>query len=355
MAGRGIDQILQHPCDPVIEEGYATSALDYVHIAEQANGPIPRRVDPSYIWGAALDELRRTPADARIINLETSITRSTTFAPKGINYRMSPENADCLQAASIDCCVLANNHVLDFGRAGLLDTLDSLHGRNIRFAGAGRSLAQAAAPAILPVDTRARIVVLAYGSVTSGIPRDWAATQDRAGIALLTDLSDASVARVAERVMQVRQAGDVVIVSIHWGANWGYDIEQEQLRFAHALLERAPVSVIHGHSSHHPKAIEPYRNRLILYGCGDFLNDYEGISGYEQFRGDLALMYFVEIDIASADVVSLTMAPLQIRRLQLRPASSIDVNWLSRTLDRQCRRFAARVELTPEGRLALVS
>ena len=61
--------------------------------------------------------------DARIINLETAVTRSHDRANKGINYRMSPENAECLVAAGIDCCVLANNHVLDWGRAGLLETL----------------------------------------------------------------------------------------------------------------------------------------------------------------------------------------------------------------------------------------
>jgi poly-gamma-glutamate capsule biosynthesis protein CapA/YwtB (metallophosphatase superfamily) len=61
----------------------------------------------------------------------------------------------------------------------------------------------------------------------------------------------------------------------------------------------------HGHSSHHTKAIEIYRSRLILYGCGDFLNDYEGIGGYEEFRDDLALMYFPDMDPTSAVLVAL--------------------------------------------------
>src|SRR6266545_2275320 len=113
MTGRGIDQVLSHPSIPELHEGYARSAMDYVRLAEEANGPIPRCVDPTYVWGAALDELNRAQPDARIVNLETSITRSEDFVPKGINYRMSPEDADCLAAATIDCCVLANNHVLD--------------------------------------------------------------------------------------------------------------------------------------------------------------------------------------------------------------------------------------------------
>ena len=62
---------------------------------------------------------------------------------------------------------------------------------------------------------------------------------------------------------------------------------------------------MHGHSSHHVKAIEVFRGRLILYGCGDFLTDYEGVGGYEEFRGDLALMYFVELDSGTGELVGL--------------------------------------------------
>ena len=140
MIGRGIDQVLPRPCNPILYESYVHSALDYVRLAEEANGAIPRPVALSYIWGAALDELNRVQPDVRIINLETAITHSEDFAPKGINYRISPENADCLTAAGIDCCVLANNHVLDWGRAGLLDTLTTLERLQIKSAGAGRNL-----------------------------------------------------------------------------------------------------------------------------------------------------------------------------------------------------------------------
>jgi len=80
MTGRGIDQILPHPCTPELHERYVKSAKDYVQLAEKANGPIPRRVSPSYIWGAALDEFRRSCPHVRIINLETSITHSEDFA-----------------------------------------------------------------------------------------------------------------------------------------------------------------------------------------------------------------------------------------------------------------------------------
>ncbi|HME84067.1 MAG TPA: CapA family protein [Roseiarcus sp.] len=104
MTGRGIDQALPHPCSPILHESYVESALDYVRLAERANGPVPRPVDFAYVWGAALAEWHRAQPHARVFNLETSITRSDAFEPKGINYRMSPENGPCLSAAGLDCC-----------------------------------------------------------------------------------------------------------------------------------------------------------------------------------------------------------------------------------------------------------
>ena len=349
MTGRGIDQMLPHPCDPQLHEDYATSALHYVRLAERSAGPIPRNVAPSYFWGAALDEFNRTRPDVRIINLETSITRSEDYAPKGINYRMSSENAQCFAAAGIDCCVLANNHVLDWGHAGLLDTLATLARLKIKTAGAGRNLAQASAPAMLNVPNKGRVLVFALAVVTSGTPPSWAATQEAPGVNLLTELSAASVARIADQVARLRQPGDVVIVSIHWGPNWGYEIPDEQRRFAHAVIDQAGVSIVHGHSSHHPKAIEVYRNRLILYGCGDFLNDYEGIRGYEEFRDDLGLMYFADISSSSMELEALEIIPLQIRQFRLIRPTIQDVDWVRQMLDLESQRFGTRVATSDAG------
>jgi poly-gamma-glutamate capsule biosynthesis protein CapA/YwtB (metallophosphatase superfamily) len=353
MTGRGIDQILPHPCDPVLHEDYVQSAVHYVELAETANGPIARQVDPAYVWGAALDEFRRIRPDARIINLETSITRSEDYVPKGINYRMSPENASCLEAAAIDCCVLGNNHVLDWGRCGLLDTLSSLEHLHIRTAGAARDLTEASAPAVLDIAGKPRVPVFSFGCVTSGIPRSWGATSKRPGVNLLTEISENSVSRVAEKIARVRGPGELVVVSVHWGPNWGYDIPEAQRSFAHMLIDRAGVSIVHGHSSHHPKAIEVYRDHLILYGCGDFLNDYEGISGYEKYRDDLVLMYFADMDSAGI-LTALEIVPLQIRKFQLVYPSKNDVCWMQQTLDRESRNFNAGVEMRSDGHLAFL-
>jgi poly-gamma-glutamate synthesis protein (capsule biosynthesis protein) len=353
MTGRGIDQILPHPCDPALHESHVGSALDYVRLAEDVNGPIPRPQGLSYVWGVALGELDRARPDARIVNLETSITRSDDYVPKGINYRMSPENAGCLAAAGIDCCVLANNHVLDWGRAGLLDTLQTLDRLRIRRAGAGRDDAEASAPAIVDIAGKGRVVVFAFAATTSGVPLRWAATRDQPGVNLLTDLSDATLAQVVEGISRARRPGDVTIASIHWGPNWGYEVPAAQARFARALVDRAGVAIVHGHSSHHPKPIEVHRNRLILHGCGDFLNDYEGIGGYEAFRGDLPLMFFADVDPATGELVALELVPLQIRRFQLVHAVRADQDWLLRRLNEVSQRYGTRLEPGPDGRFFL--
>src|SRR5690606_34033792 len=155
------------------------NALAYVHLAEEANGPIPRPVDYSWPWGEALAVLDEAAPDARVVNLETGITRSDDFAPgKGVHYRMNPENLPCLTAAEPDVCVLANNHALDFGTRGLKETLAALAAAGLRTAGAGRNAEEARRPAIVPTASGSRVLVFSFGTPSSGIPRSWAARKD---------------------------------------------------------------------------------------------------------------------------------------------------------------------------------
>ncbi|MBI4446319.1 MAG: CapA family protein [Acidobacteria bacterium] len=327
MTGRGIDQILPHPVDPALYEPYVRDACEYVQFAETVNGRIPRPVDFNYIWGDALGELNRAGANARIVNLETAITCATEPCLKGINYRMSPQNIGCITAAGIDCCCLANNHILDWTDRGLIETLETLDGACVSHTGAGHNIREAAAPALLDLAGQGRILIFAVGSTTSGIPADWAAAEDRPGIHLVEDLSENTASRLARAMTSSRKPGDVIVVSIHWGGNWGYEIPDEHINFAHRLIDEG-VDLVHGHSSHHVKALEVYQERLILYGCGDFLTDYEGITGYEKFRGDLALMYFARLEPGVGRLVGLRMVPLQSKRFQLHCVSATEARWL---------------------------
>ncbi|KTG17528.1 poly-gamma-glutamate biosynthesis protein [Guyparkeria sp. XI15] len=341
MLGRGIDQILPSPSDPILYEDYIKDARGYVRLAERVNGPVPRAVDPGYIWGAARETLA-DPACRRILNLETAITTSDTPWPdKGINYRMYPGNIAYLAAIAPDCLVLANNHLLDWGRAGLIETLEALEAAGIPTVGAGRDREAAERPVVLPGADGKRLLVFAAGHRDSGIPSDWAATESRPGVHYLPDLDEVTIRRLAGQIESQRQPGDTVVFSIHWGSNWGYQIPEAHRRFAHDLIDETGVDVVHGHSSHHPRAFEVHNERLILYGCGDLLNDYEGIGGTTPYRSDLALLYRPTLD--GGRLSRLELDPFVIRRLQLQSCSGPDREWLVGMLDRQAQRFGGHV------------
>jgi poly-gamma-glutamate synthesis protein (capsule biosynthesis protein) len=352
MTGRGIDQILPHPGDPRLYEPWVSDAGTYVRLAEAANGPIPRPVGPAYIWGDALEILKASAPDVRLVNLETAVTRSgTPWAGKDIHYRMHPDNIACLTAAGLSCAVLANNHVLDWGRAGLDETVESLQRAGIQTAGAGYDRDAAQAPAVLDVPGRGRLLVFSFGLGDSGIPADWGATPQCPGVARLEDLSAQTVQELAGLIGRVKRPRDLVLLSIHWGGNWGYRVPPQHRRFAHALIEEAGVDLVHGHSSHHPRGIEVWKGKLILYGCGDFLNDYEGIEGYEEFRGDLTLMYLPTLDLRSGRLLAMDMHPLQIRCLRLNRATPQDARWMGEVLARESAALDIAIRLDIDGRL----
>ena len=185
------------------------------------------------------------------------------------------------------------------------------------------------------------------------VPQDWRATAEASGVNWLESLSREGADRISERIAADRHAADRVVVSIHWGGNWGYEVCREEREFAHRLIDAGAVDVVHGHSSHHPRGIEAYRHKLILYGCGDFLNDYEGIAGYESFRPELTLMYFLELDAGSGDLERLTLVPMSVHRLRIQHAPAEASRWLARTMDRECRRLGARVTRQGNGTLSL--
>ena len=257
-----------------------------------------------------------------------------------------------MAVARPDVCALANNHVLDFGRQGLRETLGSLAGAGLAAAGAGLHEARARHPVAVRLPGGGRALVFSCGTLCSGIPPDWAATATRSGVDLLPSLSPANADALIARTQAARQPGDIVVVSIHWGSNWGYQVYGDQVRFARRLIDGG-VDLVHGHSSHHPRPIEVYRGKLVLYGCGDCIDDYEGITGYENYRDDLRLLYFASVAPGTGELAALVMVPMQARNMRLRHASAADAGWLAATLDEISRGFGSRIERQSGGRLIL--
>ena len=265
----------------------------------------------------------------RVRGFTTGCTQRTSGRPQGSRNRL---------------LVLANNHTADLGFRGLLETLQTLRRAGIKSAGAGDTAAEAAAPAILEAAPGVRLLVFGYAMNSAGVPASWAAGASSAGVNFLTDLSPETCAATIESIRRQSRPEDLVIFSVHWGSNWGYDVPDEQIDFARGLIDSGAVDIVHGHSSHHVRPVEVYKGKLIVYGAGDFLNDYEGIEGNEFYRDDLTLMYFPTLDARTGELVRLRMVPLQIFRFSLRRASAADATWLGKVITRESGQFGTRIK-----------
>ena len=220
--------------------------------------------------------------------------------------------------------------------------------------GARRDAGQARRPAAGPVPGGGRVVIFSCGTGSSGIPAGWTAAPGRAGIDILPGLSDATADELIGRARAAKGPGDVVVVSVHWGSNWGYAVGPDQARFAHRLIGGG-VDLIHGHSSHHPRPAGVFGGKLILYGCGDCIDDDEGITGHERYRDDLRLLYFASLQPGTGTLAALRMAPMRASKLRLHRAAEADARWPGTVMQRASRRFGSRVDLGPDGLLALRS
>ena len=349
MTGRGIDQAFARHASSELFEPWVRDAREYLELARQVNGPLPLPIGHDYVWGEALAVLEREPPHLRLVNLETAVTSSGRAWPgKGIHYRMHPANVGVLAAARIDCCVLANNHVMDWGRGGLADTLATLSGAGIRTAGAGADAEAAGAPAILPLPGGGRLLVFARGTRSSGVPADWAAGRRPAGVSMVEpDLRSADA--LAAEVLSARQPGDLVVVSLHWGENRVARVPDAHRVFARRLIDAGAADLVHGHSSHHPLPIEVHRGRLILYGCGDLINDYEGIAPRGEPRSDIGCVYIAALARQGGLLGGLRIVPMQLRRFRLSVPDPETVDWLARLLDGGGREFGTSIEADPRG------
>jgi poly-gamma-glutamate synthesis protein (capsule biosynthesis protein) len=180
------------------------------------------------------------------------------------------------------------------------------------------------------------VLVFSLAAVSSGTPQAWAATADRPGVNLIA-LTENDVGCLQRYVASIKRPGDIVVASIHWGGNFSHQLEPKQQNFAKALIDRAGIDLIHGHSSHHVSAIEVYNGKLILFGCGDLINDYEGIPKSperQSLRPDLGLIYCIRLNAETGRLASLRMRPMQMRQMRVQRADESDAAWLCAALNR---------------------
>lgn len=360
MTGQGISPLVPPAGSPLLRS--MRSALDYVHDAGAAPGAgradasapdqLPRPVCFEYPWGDALPLLRKEAPDLRLANLEACITARGTPASPQIHARLPPRQLPVLAALGVQGVVLAGPHALDWGPHGLHDTLHCLRQAGIRGVGAGHDSAEAAREAQWPLPGQGRLRLLAYGHASCGVAATAAAARRRPGINWLRGLDADAVAAIAARVAAQRREGDIVVVSLHWGPHWGYEVTPEQRGFAQALVDVAGVDLVWGQASRHPRPIEVHHGRLILYGVGTFLKDAAGAAGHEQLRPELAALYLPRL-AADGRLLELRLWPLRVHLFRLKRASASEGQWLARALGTACRYLGTALAPRGDGSLRL--
>ncbi|TFD13099.1 CapA family protein [Cryobacterium sp. TMT4-10] len=285
--------------------------LGDVMLGRLVNEHLAESADPAFPWGDTLPVL--ADADLRIGNLECVLSDDGTPWPgKVFHFRSATRNAGCLTAAGIDIVSLANNHVLDYGTGALEDMLGTLDRYRIGRAGAGRDEDEARRPAYWRNDE----ATVGFIAVTDNEP-GWVAGPGHPGVHYVpVDLPDARVDDLLRLVRQISGRVDLLIVSAHWGGNWGRSVPAEHRVFAHAMID-AGAGVVYGHSPHIVRAVEVYRSRPIIYSAGDFVDDY-AVDPVE--RNDQTFVFVLET--SGAVPRALRLYPTRIVGFQARLAGA---------------------------------
>ena len=315
MLGRLIDQLMPEHVENAHDAASAEKFIE-AYPTDLSKG----NYTPSSPWSTTLPLL--TTSDLTLINLETSVTTSNTPWPdKVFNYRMHPANlAPILHAGGINYAGLANNHTLDFGIKGLRETINTLKEANVAFAGIGESAHEACKPAVLHLSKAGHEnehEVHVYSA--SDHPRSW---ESIPGFHFL-DYTPETRSRLRTLLSSSKKPA-LKIFSVHWGPNYKWSPDSKITSLAHFLIDECGVDIVHGHSAHHVQGVEVYKGKLVLYGCGDFVDDY---AVNREFRNDLGALWRVfvtEDDDGGLKLDRLEVLPTRVEKFGARLLDRMD-------------------------------
>ncbi len=294
-----------------------------------------------YPWGDVLPLLQG--ADLFLINLECALTSCQVpwhdGEYKAFYFRADPAVVETLKAARVDLACVANNHSLDFGYQGLLETLRLLDQAGIGHAGAGPDLASARAPAVLTAKGY-RVGVVAFADY----PQAWAATETSPGINYLpVSLDPRDFSPVQAALKAARAQSDMVIFTIHWGPNMRVRPPQTFKEFARRVMD-AGADVFWGHSAHLVQGVEVYKGKPILYDTGDFVDDY-AVDPWE--RNDLSALFLLQARPPLVEAIQ--VVPVRIEEMQVNLAQGREREWFVRRFVGLCAEMGTAVQVGAEG------
>lgn len=205
-------------------------------------------------------------ADLVCANLENPVAvggRPDPVQEPQVTFRAHPRTLDVLKTLGVDLVALGNNHMLDYGEAALVETLEHLDDAGIKRVGAGRNYEEANRPLLLERHGR-RFAFLSYVFIYSANTR--MATRRQAGV------SDHRLHRILPLIRELTRGGYEVVVMIHWGFEYRFFPLPYQMRQARRMIDDGACLVL-GHGPHYPQGIEQYKGRDIVYSLGNFIFD----------------------------------------------------------------------------------
>jgi poly-gamma-glutamate capsule biosynthesis protein CapA/YwtB (metallophosphatase superfamily) len=283
-----------------------------------------------YPWGDVLPLLKS--ADINVINLETTLTKSNRKVDKVFNFKATPGKIKTLQEANIAIANLANNHILDFSEEGLIETLHTLDKTSIKHVGAGMNEKEAAKPEIIVVKN----ISLGLIGFTDN-ESTWKATPTNSGTNYINIEREKDREYALSLIMKLRKEVDIVIVSIHWGYNMQEEPSVTFMNFAHAMVEHG-ASIIHGHSAHIFQGIEMYKNKLIMYDTGDFVDDYVVD---DRLKNDHS--FFFLISLSKQGIENIKLIPVLIDYCQVNIAKNGDYKWSIERMQKLSKTFGTKI------------
>lgn len=244
--------------------------------------------------------------DATIANLEAPFTPDGEPFEKKFNFKAPPRFAAALPANGIGIVNLANNHILDYGRAGLVSTIKTLDEAGVRHCGAGMNKAAAHRPTIVDVNGL-RIAFFGY-SMT--FPTEFFAKADTAGTAY------PEPELISEMIRAWKDSVDFVVASFHWGAEKRKTPKDYQIFFAHLAIDSGADLVL-GHHPHVLQGLEIYRNRLIAYSLGNFV-----FASYSRYAVDSIIL---KIYLRNEGLYTAQCLPINVdnREVEFQPAVAV--------------------------------
>lgn len=286
--------------DPVPEEVSLVFAGDVT-----LTGHFASHVRDDYFYPfRRLDVMRQ--ADVAMVNLENPVTLRGTAVEKEYTFRAHPKYLRVLLAGGVDVVNLANNHIYDYGREGLLDTINYLDSLGIRHVGAGRDLAEARRPVIMKIKG-IRLAFLGYYGLKKHSDSH-PAGPDEPGTA------KRSLTYIKDDIRKVRDSVDVVIVNFHWGVEKEHFTDREYIWYAHKSIDYGANLVI-GHHPHVLQGIELYKEGIIAYSLGNFI-----FGGNSRRYEETALL---KVYVQPGDPIKLSakVLPIELHSWQPRPAA----------------------------------